>query len=148
MSTVGEFRKALRMQCKGCALKRIERNLFQVVESRTLKPLATLYVKEAARQHGSQGYFWGLNENQLRSLDSIRCSRWVVLLFGPREEGYVATAQQVNAVVASGNFSSQRLRGSKREYREYKIHETEIPREFSKCQNFGEIFQTLGLPKE
>lgn len=146
MSTVGEFGKALRMLCKGVALGRRTRNFFTVVDNATLKPLSGLYVKEASRRYGSQGYFWGLNENQRQSLNRMRCPRWVVLFFGPREAGYVATAEQVNRLVASGNLSSQPSIGFPP--REYKIHEPEIPREFSECQNFEDIFTTLRLPKE
>ena len=149
MSTVGEFRTALRMQCKGAFLgrggeNRRTENVVIVTDGATRKPLFRLYVKKARDRHGSQGYFWGLNENHLTWLNE-RPPWWLVLLCGTQEEGYIGTAEQVNQCVSSGKWPLQWSIQPSRS--EYKVHETSIPREFSKCQSFQDIFTTLGCQR-
>ena len=151
MSMVGEFNKALRMNCKGFGVdngggSRRTKSIVRFLDKATGKPLLGLWVKEATRRHGSQGYFWGLNENQMDSLNKRTYPWWLILLFGTHEEGYVAKSEDVNSCVGSGRLTSQLSFRPPRS--EYKIHETEIPRQFSKCQNFKEIFGTLGLSVE
>ena len=147
MSTVKKFKKALSMHCKDGTLKRGNRNLFSLVDNATLEPLCGLYVKEATRRLGSQGYFWGLNKNQLHSLIRMTCPRWVVLLFGSQEQGFVARGEEVNRLADSGVWSPQRSKHGRKIPTEYKIKENNLPREFWKSQNFSEIFETMGLLK-
>lgn len=147
MSKVEEFKKVLPMQCKGCALKRGTGNFFTVVDSATLNPRHGLYVKEARTRKGSQGYWWGLNVNQLTSLNRMTCQRWVVLLFGSEEQGHVARGEDVKRLAASGAWSLQRSKRGVPITPEYKLKENTLPRQFSKCQNFKEIFGVMDLSK-
>ena len=67
-----------------------------------------------------EGYFWGMMESQLASLNRSKSPQWVVLLMGfigPEVPAYVATADRVGSL----SLSFQWGKG------EYKIHESEIP---------------------
>ena len=106
------------------------------------KPLLALWAKYSTRRCGSQVYFWGLNRNQLRSLNSQSYPWWLVLLFGNLEGSYLASASQVNLHIQRGGWPSQT---SRPEYEEYKIHEKNIKSSFQKFEKFSEVFQALKL---
>lgn len=138
-----EFKKALQMRCKGVELERRTGKLFMVVDKRNVKKrLCGVYVREARSRNLSQGYWWwGLYRKQLEDLNRLECPQWVVLLFGDREDGYVATLEQANRLIASG-LSYDPSGGFPREY---KLKEHRIRGELAGCKNFEDIFGTLGL---
>lgn len=98
-----------------------------------------LYVKRAEKQYPSSGYWWGVNDNQISSLNGRSCQWWLVLLFGDGEGSYLASSQQVNRLIASGAFSLQSSKS------EYKVNEAKIQRRWQRNDSFKALVQAIGL---
>jgi hypothetical protein len=105
------------------------------------QPMMSLYVKSAASKHGSQGHFWGINENQIRSLNSKPLPWWLVLLMGSAERCYLSSGDKVYQLMEARTLSYQDSR------HEHKIHEDQISGKWQKYPTFVDLFEALRLPK-
>ena len=135
---LGRFEDALRHYCVKCghisrswslALHKSQ----NVIEIRDSKSRELVYVKDYSHDDG----FWGLNEPQL---DVIRQSgfKWcVVLLLGSSEESFLLDSQQVEAAIASRQWSV-----GKRD-KDYKLHKTDLPSTATRYAAFGDLFAHL-----
>jgi len=130
------FDDALRHYCVRCG--RISRSWPlalhkspNVIEIRDNKSRELVYVKDYSHDDG----FWGLNEPQL---NAIRQSgfRWcVVLLLGSSEENFVLDSQQVEAGIASHQWSVGK--------EDYKVHVPDLPSTATRFSTFSDLFRHL-----
>jgi hypothetical protein len=146
MDMTTKFTLALRRHIKDKGIRldrgggsRRTQSIIRLSSADTRQPLLVLWAKYSTRRLGSQGYFWGLNQNQLQSLNNQSYPWWLVLLFGTREGIYLATKGQANGHIDRREWSCQTLRP------EYKIHEKDIKGEFQRCDKFSDVFQALRL---
>jgi len=109
-----------------------KRSTANLLELRSSETDVVFYVKDKSDSPG----FWGLNENQLYSLESSGIPWSVILLVGSDEHGYLIGADQVIRSIEDNLWS--------RSESDFKIHEgnQEIPIAH-RFESFSQLFSKL-----
>jgi hypothetical protein len=99
-----------------------------VIEIRDSKSRELVYVKDYSHDNG----FWGLNEPQLNVIRQSGFKWCVVLLLGSSEESSLLDSQQVEAGIASRQWS---VGGE-----DYELHKTDLPSTATRFSAFSDLF--------
>jgi hypothetical protein len=114
------------------------KNIVRVIDIKTLKPVVVLWAKRATKPYRA-GFWWGINEHQLKELNNGNTPWWLVLLSGQGGRTYVAPASQVNACLQAGEWSAQNDKP------EFKINEDQISGKFRRSTTYADIVTLVGL---